>query len=121
MVLVPRPRVNLTRFRGVFAPNSRDHGLVTAAKRGKGIKAHNNRGQITVVANIGGNCDMTPDYLRLVTITRVIGDFPLILGTISLRAVPGRNSPFSSFAGCEVTLALRFQKEISSHSVASIL
>lgn len=37
--LVPRPRVNLTRFHGVFAPNSKLRALVTPAKRGKGNKA----------------------------------------------------------------------------------
>ncbi len=34
--LVPKPRVNLTRFHGVFAPNSQRRALVTPAKRGKG-------------------------------------------------------------------------------------
>ena len=34
-----KPRVNLTRFHGVFAPNSRHSALVTPAKRGKGNKA----------------------------------------------------------------------------------
>ena len=34
--LVPRPRVNLTRFHGVFAPNSKLRAVVTPAKRGKG-------------------------------------------------------------------------------------
>jgi hypothetical protein len=37
--LVPRPRVNLTRFHGVLAPNSQHRALVTPAKRGKGNKA----------------------------------------------------------------------------------
>lgn len=37
--LVPKPRVNLTRFHGVFAPNSKHRALVTPAKRGKGDKA----------------------------------------------------------------------------------
>jgi len=37
--LVPRPRVNLTRFHGVFAPNSKHRALVTPAKRGRGNKA----------------------------------------------------------------------------------
>jgi len=36
--LVPLPRVNLTRFHGVFAPNSKHRALVTPAKRGKGNK-----------------------------------------------------------------------------------
>lgn len=40
--LVPQPRVNLTRFRGVFAPLCRcksKHGaLVTPARRGRGSK-----------------------------------------------------------------------------------
>ena len=37
--LVPRPRVNLTRFHGVFAPNSKHRAVVTPARRGKGNKA----------------------------------------------------------------------------------
>jgi len=40
--LVPRPRVNLTRYHGVLAPNSKFRARVTPAKRGKGkkIQAH---------------------------------------------------------------------------------
>ncbi len=34
--LVPKPRVNLTRFHGVFAPNSKHRSHVTPARRGKG-------------------------------------------------------------------------------------
>ena len=34
--LIPKPRVNLTRYHGVLAPNHRWRGLVTPAKRGKG-------------------------------------------------------------------------------------
>ena len=33
---MPQPRVNLTRFHGVFAPNSRYRGRVTKGKRGRG-------------------------------------------------------------------------------------
>ena len=33
---MPKPRINLTRFHGVFAPNSRHHAQVTPARRGKG-------------------------------------------------------------------------------------
>ena len=36
--LVPKPRVNLTRYHGVLAPNHRWRGLVTPARRGKGVK-----------------------------------------------------------------------------------
>ncbi len=36
--LVPKPRVNLIRFHGVFAPNSAHRARVTPAKRGKGNK-----------------------------------------------------------------------------------
>jgi ribosomal protein S27E len=36
--LVPKPRVNLTRFHGVFAPNSLHRVTITPAKRGKGGK-----------------------------------------------------------------------------------
>ncbi|MCP3954344.1 MAG: hypothetical protein GY697_19325 [Desulfobacterales bacterium] len=34
--LAPKTRVNLTRFHGVFAPNSKHRLAVTPAKRGKG-------------------------------------------------------------------------------------
>lgn len=33
--LVPKPRVNLTRFHGVFAPNSRHRVTITSTKRNK--------------------------------------------------------------------------------------
>ena len=33
---MPKPRVNLTRFHGVFAPNSKHRARVTPAKRGRG-------------------------------------------------------------------------------------
>jgi hypothetical protein len=36
--IVPKPRINLTRYNGVFAPNSKYRVLVTPAKRGKGKK-----------------------------------------------------------------------------------
>ena len=42
LTLVPKPRVNLTRFHGVFAPNSKHRALVTPAKRGKGNKRQEN-------------------------------------------------------------------------------
>ena len=37
-VVVPKPRVNLTRFHGVFAPNSMHRALIRPAGRGKGKK-----------------------------------------------------------------------------------
>jgi len=36
--LVPKPRVNLTRYHGILAPNHRWRGEVTPAKRGKALK-----------------------------------------------------------------------------------
>jgi len=36
--LVPKPRVNLTRYHGVFAPNSGYRAQVTPAGRGRGQK-----------------------------------------------------------------------------------
>jgi len=33
--LIPKPRVNLTRYYGVFAPNNKWRAQVTPAKRGK--------------------------------------------------------------------------------------
>ena len=38
--LVPKPRVNLTRFHGVFAPNSNYRALITPARRGKHKEHH---------------------------------------------------------------------------------
>ena len=39
--LVPKPRVNLTRFHGVFDPNSKHRTLVTPARRGKNLQEEN--------------------------------------------------------------------------------
>jgi hypothetical protein len=47
--LVPRPRVNLIRYYGVFAPNSRFRARVTPAGRGKGSAAAG--GAATFAAN----------------------------------------------------------------------
>jgi hypothetical protein len=44
VALVPKPRVNLTRFHGVFAPNSKYRARVTPSKRGKGKKAKTPKG-----------------------------------------------------------------------------
>src|SRR5210317_1437915 len=40
VALVPRPRVNLTRFHGIFAPNSKYRAKVTPARRGKNKMPH---------------------------------------------------------------------------------
>ena len=40
VALVPKPRVNLTRFHGVFAPNSKYRAKVTPTRRGKRKKRH---------------------------------------------------------------------------------
>ena len=40
VALVPKPKVNLTRFYGVFAPNSKCRARVTPAGRGKRKKSH---------------------------------------------------------------------------------
>jgi hypothetical protein len=47
--LVPKPRVNLTRLHGIFAPNSKHRIHVTPAKRGKGRQRHEDE-------------DMTPEH-----------------------------------------------------------
>ena len=36
--LMPKPRVNLTRYHGVFAPNNQRRARVTPARRGRGHK-----------------------------------------------------------------------------------
>jgi len=43
--LVPKPGVNLARFQGVFATNSKHRALVTPAQRGKGSKSKGTEGQ----------------------------------------------------------------------------
>jgi hypothetical protein len=40
--LAPKPRVNLTRYHGVLAPNHRLRGVVTPARRGKEPKTTDN-------------------------------------------------------------------------------
>ena len=48
--LVPKPRVNLTRYHGVFAPNSHHRAWVTPARRGRGNKATVAASEATPVA-----------------------------------------------------------------------
>ena len=43
--LVPKPRVNLTRFHGVFAPNSKHRALITPGRRGRGRRGKGRRGK----------------------------------------------------------------------------
>lgn len=52
---MPKPRVNLTRFHGVFAPNSKHRALVTPVRRGKG----NNQSKLAAEG-----CDQTPAERR---------------------------------------------------------
>lgn len=52
--LVPKPRVNLIRFHGVFAPNSQYRARVMPAKRGKGSKRPSK----------GGSDEQTPAECR---------------------------------------------------------
>ncbi len=40
---MPRPRVNLTRFHGIFAPNSRYRARITPAGRGRRNKTDSDR------------------------------------------------------------------------------
>jgi hypothetical protein len=54
--LVPKPRVNLTRFHGVFAPNSAHRVTITPAKRGKGAR----RGANTASTHPPEKDDRTP-------------------------------------------------------------
>ena len=58
VALVPKPRVNLTRFHGVFAPNSVHRARVTQPKRGKGNKANAKGcfGSLTVLPTDNGDC-----------------------------------------------------------------
>jgi len=55
--LVPRPRVNLTRFHGVLAPNAKWRGAVTPSGRGRGARAgaHGTGGQAEEGAAERGN------------------------------------------------------------------
>jgi hypothetical protein len=61
--LVPKPRVNLTRYHGVFAPNSSHRARVTPAKRGKGnkLKAPDEPQDQTPTER---RAAMTPDHVR---------------------------------------------------------
>lgn len=43
--LVPRPRINLTRFHGCFAPNHRLRAQIVPAKRGRGAGQHHAAGE----------------------------------------------------------------------------
>ncbi len=61
--LVPKPRVNLTRYHGVLAPNSKYRSRVTPARRGKGkkVSAGDETPQQTPAER---RASMTPDQVR---------------------------------------------------------
>ncbi len=50
--LVPKPRVNLTRYHGVLAPNSKHRINVTPAKHGKGANKQDLNGKKGVEAPV---------------------------------------------------------------------
>lgn len=60
---VPKPRVNLTRFHGVFTPNSKHRAWVTPAKRGKGNQWPS-EGDIEAPTPVERRTSMTPDRVR---------------------------------------------------------
>jgi hypothetical protein len=70
--LVPKPRVNLTRFHGVFAPNSRYRAHITPAKRGKGSKTRRSDEQ-----------DPTPRHLAMSWAQRLKRVFHIDIETCS--------------------------------------
>jgi len=85
--LVPKLRVNLTRFYGVFAPNSKHRALVTPGKRGKGNKS----------TATGETQDQTP-LERRVAMTwaqRLNRVFTSTLRPARRVAMPSRSSPAS--------------------------
>jgi hypothetical protein len=70
--LVPKPSVNLTRFHGVFAPNSKYRVDVTPAKRGKVNPARSQedktpeqRHQVMTLAQRSNGCSTSPRALSL--------------------------------------------------------
>ena len=60
--LVPKPRANLTRFHGVFAPNSKYRSKVTPTRRGKRKKCHTADEADNTPAETSAS--MTPDQVR---------------------------------------------------------
>jgi hypothetical protein len=62
VALVPKPRVNLTRFHGVFAPNSKYRASVTPVKRGKRNKFNSVLEVDQTTAE--KRASMTPDQVR---------------------------------------------------------
>ena len=63
VALVPKPRVNLTHFHGVFAPNSKYRARVTPARRGKLKKSHSAEEADQTPAE--KRASMTPDQVRV--------------------------------------------------------
>jgi hypothetical protein len=58
---VPKPRVNLARFHGVFAPNSKHRPHVTPARRGKGNPSQSEDRQNTRTASPGHDLGATSE------------------------------------------------------------
>jgi hypothetical protein len=97
--LVPRPRVHLTRYHGVFAPHSRWRAEVTPAVRGKATAAERHRAltwaqrlrrvfgiEIETCAQCGGKVKV----IASIEDPTVIGR---ILGHLASRALPAGSRP----------------------------
>lgn len=82
--LVPRPRVNLIRYYGVFAPNSRFRARVTPAGRGKGSTAAD---EATTVADNEREDVATPAQ-RMTWAQRLRRVFRMPQGTLSWCFAP---------------------------------
>ncbi len=102
--LVPRPRVNLTRYHGVFAPNSKHRVWVTPARRGKGSQktAADKDEKTTVQSHVA----MTWAQ-RLKRVFNIDVKTCRVCGGVAKVAVPAHPAPTAFVRPCTSSPALR--------------
>jgi len=84
--LVPKPRVNLTRFHGVFAPNSQYRSTVTSDRDKKGI-------DIETCAACGGAVKIIACIEEPATIKKLLNHLKKKLGKDEQVQLPANRAP----------------------------
>jgi hypothetical protein len=69
--LVPKPRVNLTRFHGIFASNSKYRALITPSRRGKGRRSASTDDRFDQSPGTSSLDDMYPEGIKAQRLKRV--------------------------------------------------
>ncbi len=114
--LVFRPRVNLTRYHGVFAPNSKHRALVTPARRGKGNRRNNTQAEKekdSTSPHVAMSWALCPSMLKRLD---------LVSGQTTTVNVPGyKQALFTSDDGMRVVFMFDGELVVYRHDTGTLL